>query len=178
MLPKPAIFKASGLALLMLVAGFENCLAQAAIEEENLVAALSLNIVRFTTWPEPNSSPFNLCVYGDNVTKEAFNSLEAKPLGSRNIHIVTFDRLIDLDRCQALYINDIKPNLLSQVFNELKKRPILTLGSTESFAENGGMIGLRKVNGKLTIDINLRVTNEAGILISSRLLSLANIVEQ
>jgi len=162
----------------MLVAGFENCLTQAAIEEENLVAALSLNIVRFTTWPEPNSGTFNLCVYGDNVTKEAFNSLEAKPLGSRNIHVVILDRLIGLERCQALYINDIKPNLLSQVFNELKNKPILTLGYTESFAENGGMIGLRKVNGKLTIDINLRVTNEAGILISSRLLSLANIVEQ
>lgn len=167
-----------GLASLMLLAGFENCFAQPAIEEENLVAALSLNIVRFTSWPEPHSNTFNLCVYGDNVTKEAFSSLEAKPLGPRNIHVVALDRLIDLDRCHALYINEIKQNLLFQVFNDVKRKPILTLGSTESFAENGGMIGLRKVNGKLTIDINLRVTNEAGIVISSRLLSLANIVEQ
>lgn len=177
MLSQDSIIKPISLALALSVAWVESCLAQPVIEEENLVAALSLNIVRFTTWPESPSSSFNLCVYGDNVTKEAFSSLEAKPLGSRNIHVLTLDRLIDLDRCQAIYIHEMRQNLLSQVFNDLKRRPILSLGSTEGFAENGGMIGLRKVNGKLAIDINLRVTNEAGIVISSRLLSLANIVE-
>lgn len=170
--------KALALAFFMSAFWLESCFAQPVFEEENLVAALSLNIVRFTSWPEPQNSPFNLCVYGDNVTKEAFISLEAKALGNRNIHVVPLDRLIELDRCHALYINDIKQNLLTQVFNDLKRKPTLTIGSSDGFANNGGMIGLRKINGKLAIDINLRISNEAGIVISSRLLSLAHIVEQ
>lgn len=170
--------KPLALALIVLMAWFDNGLAQLAIEEENLVAALSLNILRFSTLPESSSTAFNLCVYGDNVTKEAFSSLESKTIGTRSLHVMPLSHLIDLDRCNALYINDVKANILSQLFNELRKKPILTIGSTESFADNGGMIGLRKTNGKLAIDINLRVINESAIVVSSRLLSLAKIVDQ
>ena len=171
-------FRSKALAILLLVMGFELCSAEAVIEEENLVAALSLNVLRFTSWPEPQSHSFNLCIYGDNVTKEAFNSLENKAVGSKSLHIVSLAHLIDLDRCQAVYMGEVKQSVLLQVFNDLRKKPVLTIGFGEAFAENGGMIGLRKINGKLAIDINLRASNEAGIVISSRLLSLANIVEQ
>lgn len=174
----PNKLKPLALALIVLMAWFNNGLAQLAIEEENLVAALSLNILRFSTWPESATNAFNLCVYGDNVTKEAFSSLEAKTIGTRSLHVTPLAHLIELDKCNALYINDVKANILSQLFNEIRKKPILTIGSTEAFADNGGMIGLRKINGKLAIDINLRVINESAIVVSSRLLSLAKIVDQ
>lgn len=171
-------YRSISLISILLSAWFVSCLAETSTEEENLIAALSLNIIRFSAWPEPQTTPFDLCVYGDNVTKEAFSSLEAKELGSRFLHVVGLDRLIELERCDALYINDINPNLLYQVLNDLKTKPVLTLSYSDSFAEKGGMIGLRKNNGKLVIDINLRACHEAGIVISSRLLSLANIVAQ
>ena len=171
-------FISKALAILLLVAGFESCLAEAETEEENLIAALSLNVLRFTTWPEPQTSNFNFCIYGDNVTKEAFNSLENKAIGSKSLRVVSLAHLIDLDRCQAVYISEVKQSILLQVFNDLRKKPVLVIGYGETFAETGGMIGLRKLDGKLTIDINLRASNEAGIVISSRLLSLAHIVEQ
>lgn len=151
--------------------------ASPVMEEENLIAALSLNIVRFTHWPDQQSNTFTFCVYGDNVTKEAFSSLEGKAVNSRTIQIKSLSHLVDLDQCQALYLSDLKVNFLTQVFNELKHKPVLTLGASDNFADNGGMIGLRKQDGKLKIDINLHAVTDAKVVISSRLLSLANIIE-
>jgi len=169
--------KSLSLALLLLVFWFNEGLAQGGIEEESLVAALTLNTLRFTTWPQAFTTPFNLCVFADNITEDAFVRLESKKIGSTSLHVVTLAHLNDLDQCNALYIKEIKQNTLFQVFNQLKKKPILTIGLAEHFAENGGMIGLRHENDKLVIDINLQVLNESGIILSSRLLSLSNILK-
>jgi hypothetical protein len=65
---------------------------------------------------------------------------------------------------------------LLQVFAEIKKRPLLTIGEDYDFAEQGGMIGLENVNGKIILHVNMAAVREANLNISSRLLKLAKII--
>ena len=50
---------------------------------------------------------------------------------------------------------------------------MLTVSDMEGFAEAGGVIGLMKTDEKIRFEINLLAAKEAGLVISSRLLSLA-----
>jgi hypothetical protein len=60
---------------------------------------------------------------------------------------------------------------------ELKNQPILTVGENMGFLKAGGMIGLEKLNGKMQLNINLPVIKQSELVVSSRILKLANIFE-
>lgn len=151
------------------------------LEEHAVLAALTFNIVRLTSWPE--SSPANaneelqLCLVGDNVVQQSFLSIDRKNFGKKTLNVINMTRLRNLKQCQVLYISELKQNLLQQVFVELNNEPILTIGESHQFAATGGMVGLENVNGKINILVNLAVVRQSGLNISSRLLKLAHIVD-
>ena len=53
---------------------------------------------------------------------------------------------------------------------------MLTVSDMEGFAEAGGVIGLMKTDEKIRFEINLLAAKDAGLVINSRLLNLAQIV--
>ncbi len=53
------------------------------------------------------------------------------------------------------------------------KGPVLTVGETQEFVKQGGMIALCLEGKKVRVDINLDASGRAGLKISSRLLWLA-----
>jgi hypothetical protein len=148
------------------------------LEEQTVVAALALNIVRFTTWPAdaPMKETIDFCVIGDNVVQQAFVGIDHKPVGNKTLRVINLSRLRNYEQCHVLYISDLSQNILLQVFAEIKKRPLLTIGESDEFAEQGGMIGLENVNSKITLHINLPVARESNLNISARLLKLAKII--
>jgi hypothetical protein len=152
------------------------------LEEQTVLAALALNIVRFTTWPaEPQANmkdTLNFCVAGDNVVQDSFARIDHKPVGNTSLKMINLSRLSNFDLCQVLYISQVKQNILLQVFVELKKRPVLTIGEGADFAQQGGMIGLENIDNKITLHINLAVAREANLNISARLLQLAKIIDK
>ena len=75
-----------------------------------------------------------------------------------------------------LYVSELKQNILLQVFAEIKKRPLLTVGESYDFAAQGGMVGLENVDGKITLHVNLAAAHESNLNISARLLKLAKII--
>lgn len=169
-------------ACLMLLTLLTPCAAEQTMEAETVFAALTLNIIRFTNWPGTATQHFkdgiNLCVYGDNVTLDAFTSIDQKPVGEFKIKIINLAHLNNFERCDALFLSELRQNLLLQVFSETRHRNILTIGENQNFAEQGGMIGLRNINNKISLDMNLKTIRESEINISSRLLTLANIIEK
>jgi hypothetical protein len=52
----------------------------------------------------------------------------------------------------------------------------LTVGESEDFIRDGGMVGLVRDADQIQIQVNLEATQAAGLRISSRLLSLAVVV--
>jgi YfiR/HmsC-like len=55
-------------------------------------------------------------------------------------------------------------------------RPVLTVGETQHFARDGGIIGSRLEEKKVRFGINLNEAEQAQLKISAKLLSLAKTV--
>ncbi len=165
------------LLLLILGLGLNSPLVQA-LEEQTVLAALALNIVRFTTWSAEAGikETINFCVVGDNVVQQAFASIDTKAVGNQTLKIINLSRLTNFEQCQVLYVSEIKQNVLLQVFDAIKKRPLLTIGEGSEFAVQGGMVGLENMDGKIMLYVNLPVAHEANLNISARLLKLAKII--
>ncbi|OAH99689.1 hypothetical protein A1353_20395 [Methylomonas methanica] len=151
------------------------------LEEQTVLAALALNVVRFTTWPDQAvqgmKETIDFCVVGDNTVQQSFSSIDHKAVGNKSLKIISLSRLSNFEQCHVLYLTDIKQNILLQVFVEIKKMPLLSIGDSDDFAEQGGMIGLENVNNKITLHVNTAAVREANLTISSRLLSLAKIID-
>ncbi|NOQ76479.1 MAG: DUF4154 domain-containing protein [Methylococcaceae bacterium] len=151
------------------------------LEKQTVLTMLTLNIARFTRWPEQvfinTESTLNLCVFGDNIIQQSFTTINNKTINNNTLHIVNISRLRNLKRCQILYLSDLERNRLTSLLEELKGQPILTIGENLAFIKAGGMIGLELIQGKFQLNINLPIVKEAKLVISSRLLKLAKIFD-
>lgn len=144
-----------------------------------VLAALTLNFVRFTEWPEPalaGGGNVRVCVVGDNIVQEAFASLEGKTVAQKTAEVVNANRLRNLSACHILFVGELSKNLLVQVFLDAKQQPILTLGEDMSFLEAGGMVSMVNTDGRIRLYIDLALVKTAKLNISSNLLRLATIV--
>lgn len=148
------------------------------LEEQTVLSALALNIVRLTTWPTQTQmkDTIALCVVGDNVVQQSFADIDHKTVGDKMLQVINLSRLRNFEQCHVLYVSNLKQAILLQLFVEIKKRPLLTIGESYDFAAQGGMVGMENVNGKITLHVNLSVVRESNLNISSRLLKLAKII--
>ncbi len=151
------------------------------VEKQAVLSALTLNIARFTRWPEPvfkDTGPvLNLCIVGDHIIQTSFLAIENKVINNKTIRVLNVSRLRNLKQCQILYISELERNRLIRLLKELKDLPILTIGENFAFIKAGGMVGLLFVEGKISLNINLAVVKASGLVVSSRLLKLAKIFE-
>ena len=147
------------------------------VEKQAVLATLTLNLARFTTWPERKTPALNLCVIGDNVVQESFANMDNKTINGKALRILNRTRLRYLSQCQLLYISALDRNVLRQVFVELKYQPILTVAENMEFLEAGCMVALKNIDGKMQININLPAIEQSDLVMSSRILKLANMFE-
>ena len=151
------------------------------VEQQAVLAVLTFNVASFTSWPEQGhnneKSTLSLCVYGSNMVQQAFESIANKVVNNRTIQIVNLSRLRDLNQCQLLYMSELERKKLVPLLIELKDLPILTVGENMNFLRAGGMVSLENINGTMQLTFNLPVINNSELVIGSRLLNLANIVD-
>jgi hypothetical protein len=82
----------------------------------------------------------------------------------------------EVGACQILFISSSEAARLDRVFAALAGRSILLVGEAEGFADRSGMIRFRVVDNRLRLEINTTAAAGEGLKISSRLLSLADVV--
>jgi YfiR/HmsC-like len=150
------------------------------LEEQTVLAALALNVVRFTSWPAETQAQMkntvDFCVVGDNLVQQSFTTIDNKAIGDKTIHIINLSRLRNYEQCHVLYISELQNNIVLQIFAETKNRPLLTIGESYNFAAQGGMVGMENVDEKIILHVNLQAVNESKLTISARLLKLAKII--
>ena len=150
-------------------------------------AALFFNIPSFVSWPEnsrlPSDRPFTLCAAQQPGT-EAFGGalqqiVRERNLQGRQVVFRTVQALQDLPGCQMLYtpeLNTLAP--AAEVRRAAADLHILTVGENPGFLHAGGMIRLHVREGHLAFSVNLKEARAAALLISARLLRLADTVLQ
>ena len=79
--------------------------------------------------------------------------------------------------CQILFVSSSERMRYGAILRELRTG-VLTVGETEGFIEEGGVVNLKLDGGKVQIQVNINAADQAGVRISSKLLSLAQIIRK
>lgn len=167
-------------ALTVALMGILCCIEQTAgTSEYEMKAAYLYNFAKFIDWPDAQPLPsFNICVYG----RDPFGGfLDQAVLGKQAHGAAIVIRRIpsgiqNLDGCQTLFLGAASAAQIEPLLRALQGRSILTIGESDGFAEQGGMIGLRLDQGRVRFEINLAAISAARLQASSRLIELGRVV--
>ncbi len=80
--------------------------------------------------------------------------------------------------CQILFVNASERKRAAKILPELKATGVLTVGETEGFAAEGGVINFKTDDGQVRLEVNVAAAERARLRISSKLLNLAQIVRR
>jgi hypothetical protein len=155
--------------------------AQTAISREYEVKAVFLfNFAQFVDWPPEASAgpqaPLIIGVLGDDPFDGYLDdTVRGEKLNNRPFVVQRFRRVEDIDGCQVLFIGHTSPSELEHIMAALKGRSILTVGDTEGFAEDGGIIRFVTEKNRIRFRINVDAAEAAHLVISSKLLRLAEV---
>lgn len=148
---------------------------------EKIKAAYIYRFTQFVTWPETSSDEnlFNICVLGqETVLKKELNPINGLEDGNKIINIRYPETTYNSDKCHILYISDKFQNRLKSTLSYLKDKPILTVSSIPYFAERGGIIGFILFDDTIRLTINRESAFHANIILNSKLLEVAKIVNK
>lgn len=167
---------ASGLLILSLMAWGSAVHSQAAELEYQVKASYLYNFIRFVAWPNEmfgDNGKFNLCVVGAEHFGVTLDRIAGERVENREIVIHRLGRNTPAraTRCHLLFISADATDAVS--WNTVGERGVLTIGETPNFLKRGGIINLVEVQGRIRFQINQQAAQEAGLVLSSRLLDLA-----
>jgi hypothetical protein len=145
--------------------------------EYDVKAAFLLNFTKFIEWPArsaPNT-PFTICIAGEDPFGQTLNQLtegenvEGHPIVIRRVSTSA------IGACEILFISRSEKEP-GRILSELPPG-VLTVGESDGFLRQGGMIALAVENRRVRFDVDVRAASRAGLKISSRLLNVARSVE-
>ena len=144
--------------------------------EYEVKAAFLLNFTRFIEWPpadRPADAPFGLCVLGEDPFGTVLDQLvEGERVDGRRLVVRRVREASN--SCDVLFFPKSES---SRGLSEMRQG-VLTVGESEDFLRQGGMISFIVENRRVRFDINLRAASRAGLQISSKLLNVARKVER
>jgi hypothetical protein len=169
---------------------------EAALDEGRVRAAVIFHIVSLTQWPGAHAEPSQSRNFSPSIIllgKDPFGiadvlsrNMRENPSSTNKIilqvtslkspgDVALFENILATN--QILYLTSDGMQYLPQIAHLLKKRPILTIGETESFCENGlGMVCLTTESQRLIIHINNKLSTDIGFYFSAELLRHAILV--
>jgi hypothetical protein len=152
-------------------------------DEYQLKAAFLYNISKFVEWPPRTfkgvADPLEICVLG----KDPFGTSLRQAVNGKTIlgKPFTVFEILDVQHasgCNILFIARSERKSMRSILDAIRGTTILTVGESEGFASEGGMINFKIDAGRVRLQINVDSADQAKLAISSKLLSLAEIVKE
>ncbi len=142
--------------------------------ESEIKAAFIVNLFAFIQWPE-GLSPSHLCVSQSNAISSALTALlAARP--ALGLEMLSLDQSGQApEHCDVLFIS--RGNSDGVKTPTQLGTPQLTISDQPGFAEQGGMVELERRPNRVGLVLNHNALSAAGFKVSSKLLSLARVVE-
>jgi hypothetical protein len=156
--------------------------AQAPPTEYEVKAVFLFNFSQFVDWPAAAfadaHAPLVIGVLGGDPFGATLDEIvRGETVNGRPLAVRRYHSLQQIDTCHILFIDRSQEPQLESIVAALKSRSVLTVGDFDSFAHRGGMIRFFTVGHKIRLRINLSAAQEAKLIISSKLLRPAQIVE-
>jgi YfiR/HmsC-like len=166
--------------LLALACASAGAQADSRAEEYTVKAAFLFHFAQFVEWPEGTfqyaKSPLVYCTVGEDPFQGALEaSLRGKAIGPHSLQVRHLKDSSEAQGCHVVFLGKAKRRVPEELAI-LQGNPILTVGESEQFVKDSGMIGFCIEENKIRFNINLEAAEKANLKISARLLMLAKTV--
>jgi hypothetical protein len=149
-------------------------------------AGFIYNFAKLVEWPatafaQPES-PIVIGILGDDPFGSTLDRIVAdKKINGRGFaakRLKWTRELKDLRDCNILFVSSSEREHMDSVVDAVKWLPVLTIGDVPGFARRGGIMNFTLEDNKIRFEVNVEAAKHADLTISSRLLTLARIVQQ
>jgi hypothetical protein len=162
------------------------CLAHAVAAEtrpakEYRVKAVFLyNFAQFVQWPAASlpddQSPLVVGILGDDPFHSYLDEVvKGEKVNNHPIRIVRYKNADEAGNSHILFVSASEAHRSDAILAAVKSRGILTVGESQDFCRNGGMVCFATESGRIRLKINLDPVQEANLTVSSKLLRLADV---
>lgn len=151
--------------------------AQETPTEYDLKAAFLYNFTKFVEWPadafHDDRSSLRLCVLGDDPFGDSLRAIAKEEVAGRRLMVLGVAGMSDPAGCQILFVSRSERRRLPRILAAVRDAPVLTVGDTAGFLEQGGIINFTLQGSRVRFEINHESAERVGLRISSKLLRLA-----
>jgi hypothetical protein len=150
--------------------------------EYTVKAAFLFHFAQFVEWPaetfkDSAATPMTYCTMGDDPFHGALDqALIGKTVGNHPLRVEHLREFEKAHGCQVLFLGTGEKKRIGEALADISGLPVLTVGETEHFVQEGGIIGFCLEENKIRFEINLDAAGKAKLKISAKLLALAKTV--
>jgi hypothetical protein len=167
---------------LILLQGSQHVQAQPPSREYQLKAVFLFNFTQFVDWPanafENVQSPLVIGVIGDNPFGAYLaQTVSGEKINGHPLTVQYYKNEEEIKLCHILFVNVSESKKQEQVLETVKGKNVLTVSDHPDFLKQDGMIRFVTNNNKIKLQINMDACKESKMVLSSKLLRLAEIVK-
>lgn len=150
--------------------------------EYDLKAIFLFQFAHFVEWPAhtflDERTPITIGVLGDDPFGAGLDEIVVnEAIGGRKLVVRRYQNVEQIDVCHVLFISASEASRMAPILARLKGRSVLTVGDTKDFVSQNGIVGFTVAKKRLKLRINLAAADTAKLVISSKLLRQAEIVQ-
>ena len=165
----------------LLRAGSVQAAEAPALSERQVKALFLFNFAKYVDWPagafSNSSAPIVIGVVGEDGFSDEFRRITGdRTVNDRKVVIKQIDGTADLKDCQILFVGSSENGRLTEILEAVKNSAVLTVGETDRFLMQEGMINFTKKENKIHLEINLVPAQRVNLKLSSKLLTVADVV--
>ena len=151
-------------------------------KEYDVKARYLYHFAEFVEWPPaafPTAeSPVTIGILGtDPFGKTLDDLMQNEVAKNRKLVVKRYHRVEEVGACHILFISQSEERRLNEILSSLKEKSILTVGDTEGFVRQGGIIRFFTEKNKIRFQINTDAAKAAKLTISSKLLRIAELAD-
>ena len=156
--------------------------AQSSLPEYQLKALFLFNFTQFVEWPAASwaasDAPLVICVLGDDPFGPHLDAavrgeiVRGHPLLTKRLR-----QIEEVDGCHVLFVSESESARFGKILTRIKGRSVLSVADSPGFVSAGGMIRFVMADNKVHLRINPNAVRAADLMISSKLLRPAELVE-
>jgi YfiR/HmsC-like len=154
-----------------------------ATEEYQVKAAFLYNFAKFVQWPSSAfknaQEPIAICILGTNPFGDALDeAIRGKQIEGRSLVVYQVSSESPSHSCHILFVGASERKRFRNLAEAFRAPGILTVGEAAWFGSEGGVINLKLDSGRVRFEINADAADRQQLRISSKLLSLAQVVNK
>jgi len=163
----------------VLASGAEPAQSQAK-SEYALKAVFLYNFCRFIEWPKSefasSTDPIIIAVIGEDPFGRLLEeAVHGETLRGRSIQIQRYRNPDSIGHCHLLFISQSETRRMDAILAAVAGKSVVTVGETDAFLDQGGMIALTAERNRIGLHINPSLLRAANLDVSSKLLRVAQI---